>query len=130
MGLIWIPPFDPFATIAFVRKKGGRGRDCPDRNSQPRFRQSRNPLATGHELGGVVKFIGAPMSFGRSAEIYGQGEATDYLYKVVSGTVRTDKVLADGRRQVGFYLPGDKFGLEADDAHTFSAEAIAASTCW
>jgi len=70
------------------------------------------------------------MSFGRSAEIYGQGEATDYLYKVVSGTVRTDKVLADGRRQVGFYLPGDKFGLEADDAHTFSAEAIAASTCW
>jgi CRP-like cAMP-binding protein len=59
------------------------------------------------------------MSFGRSAEIYGQGEPTDCLYKVVSGTVRTYKVLADGCRQVGgFYLFGDIFGLEADDAHT------------
>jgi CRP-like cAMP-binding protein len=68
------------------------------------------------------------MSFGCSAEIYRQGEPTDYLYKVVSGTVWTYKVLADGRRQVGgFYLPGDIFGLEADDAHTFSAKAITAS---
>ena len=31
----------------------------------------------------------------------------------------------DGRRQVGgFYLPGDIFGLEFRDEHTFSAEAI------
>jgi CRP-like cAMP-binding protein len=37
-------------------------------------------------------------------------------------------VLADGRRQVGgFYLPGDMFGLEPGDEHTFSAEAIAES---
>lgn len=41
------------------------------------------------------------------------------------GTVRTYKVLNDGRRQVGaFYLPGDVFGLEIGDEHTFSAEAI------
>ena len=40
--------------------------------------------------------------------IYGEGEAADYIYRVVSGAVRTYKVLADGRRQVGgFYLPGD-----------------------
>ena len=39
--------------------------------------------------------------------------AADYLYKVVSGTVRTCKILVDGRRQVGgFYLSGDIFGLE------------------
>ena len=84
----------------------------------------RVPAAT-HELGGVVELMGAPMSFARNAEIYGEGEPADYLYKVVSGTVRTYKVLADGRRQVGgFYLPGEIFGLETGDEHSFSAEAI------
>jgi len=69
--------------------------------------------------------MGAPMSFGRNAEIYGEGEPADYLYKVVSGAVRTSKILADGRRQIGaFYVPGDIFGLEAGDEHTFSGEAI------
>jgi CRP-like cAMP-binding protein len=43
----------------------------------------------------------------------------------VSGAVRSYKVLADGRRQVGaFYLSGDLFGLEAGDEHSFSAEAV------
>ena len=65
------------------------------------------------------------MPFARNAEIYGEAEPADYVYKVVSGTVRTDKVLADGRRQVGaFYLSGDIFGLEGADDHTFSAEAV------
>src|SRR6516165_2430270 len=60
-----------------------------------------------------------------NAEIYGENEPADYLYKVVSGTVRTYKVLVDGRRQIGaFHLPGDIFGLETGDVHTFSAETI------
>jgi len=81
--------------------------------------------AGSHGLDGSIEMIGAPMSFSRNAEIYGEGEPAEYLYKVVSGTVRTYKVLADGRRQIGsFYLPGDIFGLEAGDEHTFSAEAI------
>jgi CRP/FNR family nitrogen fixation transcriptional regulator len=83
------------------------------------------PSAENHELGGAVERMGARMSFARNAEIYGEGEPADYLYKVVSGTVRTYKVLADGRRQVGgFYLPGNIFGLEAGEEHAFSAEAI------
>ena len=58
-------------------------------------------------------------------EIFGEGETADYAYQVVSGGVRTYKVLSDGRRQVsGFYLPGDVFGLEFRDEHTLSAEAI------
>jgi CRP-like cAMP-binding protein len=65
------------------------------------------------------------MSFARNVEIYGEGEPADYLYKVVDGAVRTYKVLADGRRQVGgFYLAGDVFGLETGEEHGFSAEAI------
>jgi CRP-like cAMP-binding protein len=69
--------------------------------------------------------MGALMPFARNSEIYGENEPADYLYKVLSGTVRTYKVLLDGRRQIGgFYLPGDMFGLETGDEHTFSAEAI------
>ena len=63
-------------------------------------------------------------------EIYGENEPADYLYKVISGTVRTYKVLNDGRRQIGaFYLPGDMFGLENGAEHAFSAEAIATPSC-
>ena len=79
-------------------------------------------------LAGAIEMMGAPMTFGRNSEIYGEGEPADYLYKVVSGTVRTSKILADGRRQIGsFYLAGDVFGLEVGDDHAFSAEAITES---
>jgi CRP/FNR family nitrogen fixation transcriptional regulator len=72
--------------------------------------------------------MGAPMSFERNAEIYGESEPADYLYKILTGAVRTYKVLADGRRQIGaFYLPGDVFGLETGEEHGFSAEAVADS---
>jgi CRP/FNR family nitrogen fixation transcriptional regulator len=80
----------------------------------------RNPLAQSMQL------MGAVMSFPRNTEIFGENEPADYVYRVVSGSVRTYKILTDGRRQVGgFYLPGDVFGLEFADEHTFSAEAIA-----
>ena len=83
------------------------------------------PPAVARVFGGSIELIGVPMSFARNAEIYGEGEPADYLYKVVSGAVRTSKVLSDGRRQIGaFYFPGDTFGLETGDEHAFSAEAI------
>lgn len=74
---------------------------------------------------GSIELMGVAMNFGRNVEIYGENEPADYFYKVISGTVRTYKVLNDGRRQIGaFYLPGDVFGLETSDEHAFSAEAI------
>lgn len=73
-----------------------------------------------------IEQMGAPMPFGANAEIYSENEPADYVCKVLTGTVRTCKVLNDGRRQIGaFYLAGDVFGLEIGDEHTFSAEAIA-----
>ena len=72
-----------------------------------------------------MQLMGATMAYPRNSEIFGENEPADYLYKVVSGSVRTYKILSDGRRQVGgFYLPGDIFGLEFADEHTLSAEAI------
>ncbi len=73
----------------------------------------------------TIRMMGATMSYPRNSEIFGENEPADYLYKVVSGSVRTYKILTDGRRQIGaFYLPGDVFGLEFADAHTLSAEAM------
>jgi CRP/FNR family nitrogen fixation transcriptional regulator len=86
------------------------------------------PVAAGNavSLGNSIEMVGAPMPFSRNAEIYGENEPAEYLYKVISGAVRTYKVLNDGRRQIGsFYLPGDMFGLEVGNEHTFSAEAVA-----
>jgi CRP-like cAMP-binding protein len=72
-----------------------------------------------------MQLMGALMSYPRNAEIFGENEPADYVYKVVSGSVRTYKILNDGRRQIsGFYLPGDVFGLQFADEHAFSAEAI------
>jgi CRP-like cAMP-binding protein len=83
------------------------------------------PAAGRSTQAGTIELMGACMSFPSNAEIYGEDEPADYLYKIVSGTVRTYKVLVDGRRQIGaFYLPGDIFGLETGTEHTFSAEAI------
>ena len=92
------------------------------RNARP------TPPPATYQLNGPIEMMGAPMSFGRNGEIYGEGEPADFVYKVISGCVRTYKVLADGRRQIGaFYLPGDVFGLEVGEEHGFSAEAIAAT---
>jgi CRP/FNR family transcriptional regulator, nitrogen fixation regulation protein len=94
---------------------------------QPSTRAVRSvsPVAS-HPLASQIELMGAAMPFARNAEIYGENERADYLYKVISGSVRTYKVLNDGRRQIGaFYLPGDLFGLEIGNEHAFSAEAIA-----
>jgi len=78
-----------------------------------------------HAMGETVELMGAVMPFPRNAEIYGENEPAEYLYKVVGGAIRTYRVLNDGRRQIGaFYLPGDVFGIEVGDLHTFSAESI------
>src|SRR5215471_10471524 len=83
---------------------------------QPATQPHRAPLA-GATQTGAIELMGACMSFVANAEIYGENEPAEYLYKV----------LVDGRRQIGaFHLPGDIFGLETGDVHTFSAEAITA----
>jgi CRP/FNR family nitrogen fixation transcriptional regulator len=61
----------------------------------------------------------------KGAEIFGEKEPADYVYQVVSGAVRSYKLLSDGRRQIGaFHLAGDIFGLEIGADHRFTTEAI------
>ncbi|WP_407187750.1 helix-turn-helix domain-containing protein [Bradyrhizobium centrosematis] len=61
----------------------------------------------------------------RGMEVFGEGEETEYVYQIISGAVRTYKLLSDGRRQINsFHLPGDMFGLENGATHRFTAEAV------
>ncbi len=73
----------------------------------------------------VMQRLGLKMSFAKDEEIFAQDEDADLVHLVVSGVVRTTRLLSDGRRQVGdFYYPGDLVGLETGQVHRFSAEAI------
>src|SRR6266566_8792026 len=92
---------------------------------EPATQPRRVPVPSAAMQTGTIELMGACMPFAANAEIYGENEPADYLYKVISGTVRTYKVLVDGRRQIGaFHVCGDVFGFETGAEHTFSAEAI------
>ncbi len=68
---------------------------------------------------------GVRRTFSKGEELYAEGEAAEFFYRVVSGTVRICKVLNDGRRQIeSFHLAGDLFGLERGSEHRFAAEAV------
>jgi len=78
---------------------------------------------------GHVGLVATEFSYRKDEEIYGEDEPAEYVYQVVSGAVRSYKLLSDGRRQIGaFHLPGDVFGLESGAAHRLAAEAILDTT--
>jgi CRP/FNR family transcriptional regulator, nitrogen fixation regulation protein len=65
----------------------------------------------------------------RDGDIIAQGGRAEYCFQIVTGCVRTVRLLEDGRRQVGeFLLPGDIFGWEMAGAHEFAAEAVTPAT--
>ena len=87
------------------------------------------PLHAPAVEGGLPMDVGQVVHFARGAEIFGQGEKADCLYRVVSGWVRTYRILRDGRRQIeGFHLAGEYFGIEGGATHRSAAEALGAAT--
>ncbi len=75
------------------------------------------------------RVISSDFRYRRGAEIFGESEPAEYIYQLVTGAVRSYKLLSDGRRQIGaFHLPGDMFGLENGGTHRFTAEAIVDTT--
>jgi CRP/FNR family nitrogen fixation transcriptional regulator len=82
-----------------------------------------------HAITGHAGLVATEFSFRKDEEIYGEDEASDYVYQVICGSVRSYKLLSDGRRQIGaFYLPGDVFGLESGSVHRLTAEAVVDTT--
>ena len=82
--------------------------------------ESIDPIAA------ILHGIGTVVKFKRNATVFNEGDPARHVYKVISGAIRTCRVLMDGRRQIAdFYLPGDFFGLDWQSEHGFTAEAIA-----
>ena len=89
---------------------------------------SPQPNTDNIDLGSTLSLRGTRVRFDRNAEIFGEDEPADYIYRVVSGAVRTMRFSSDGRRQIlAFHLPGDVFGVEIGETHTFSAEAVSSA---
>jgi CRP/FNR family transcriptional regulator, nitrogen fixation regulation protein len=93
-----------------------------------------NPASRPRFLGGLGALSQNDVSqsefkYNRGAEIFGEAEPAEYIYQVIDGSVRSYKLLSDGRRQINaFHLSGDIFGLENRDTHRFTAEAIVDTT--
>jgi CRP/FNR family transcriptional regulator, nitrogen fixation regulation protein len=64
----------------------------------------------------------------RDEKIFRKGHPARKIYKVEIGCIRTFTHHGDGRRLIiGFYFPGDYFGLETRKRHIVSAEAVTPS---
>jgi CRP/FNR family transcriptional regulator, nitrogen fixation regulation protein len=77
----------------------------------------------------ALEQLGTRRSFAHDAEIYAEGDRADCWFKVISGTVRICKLMADGRRHIAeFFYAGDCFGLDGVDERAFAAEAVSEVT--
>ena len=69
----------------------------------------------------LLEQFGITVTVQRGHEIYGQSEPTEFCWRIVSGCVRTEKFLEDGRRQVGAFLwSGDLIGMDDLGMHDFA----------
>lgn len=65
-----------------------------------------------------------PVRYHRNNVIVCEGDPTDYMFLVVSGTVRTCRTYETGTRSIiAFYLPGDLLGWTNSAKHSLSVEA-------
>ena len=73
----------------------------------------------------LLRQIGTKLRFNRNETIFHEGDPAEYAYKLVSGSVRLCKHMADGRRQIAqFLFPGDYFSFLELEQHSFTAEAV------
>jgi CRP-like cAMP-binding protein len=67
-----------------------------------------------------------PIRYSRGRTIFVEGDASEYIFLVISGVVRSFRSFQDGRRGiVTFYLPTEFFGLTNQPTHLLTAEAAA-----
>jgi CRP-like cAMP-binding protein len=73
--------------------------------------------------------LGTTIALERGRLLYDAGDPADHFYAVVEGTVRSARMLYDGRRQIiDFSFPGEWFGFEGDMHRTSCAEAVSDCT--
>ncbi len=77
----------------------------------------------------AIDAFGTVVLVGRDQEIFAEGDSSEFCYRVVAGSVRLVKLMADGRRQIAeFQLPHVLFGFEVCDLRYLAAEAVVDTT--
>jgi len=73
----------------------------------------------------AIVLDGLRQSYGRDETIFDEGEPADRIYQLISGAVRTCRILRDGRRQIeAFHFAGDVFGLERGETYRAAAQTL------
>lgn len=73
----------------------------------------------------VIVLDGLRQSYGRDETIFDEGEPADRIYQLISGAVRTCRILRDGRRQIeAFHFAGDVFGLQSGETYRAAAQTL------
>jgi CRP/FNR family nitrogen fixation transcriptional regulator len=107
------------ATTQAIDPRSGIVMNYPAGLLPPRTGVARNRILEALEPRATTVFAA------RDQEIVAQEDRATHCYLVVSGCVRTIRLMEDGRRQIGeFLFEGDLFGWEALDRHDFGAEAV------
>lgn len=73
-----------------------------------------------------LRLMGCAQKLKPGEPLFHEGDESKQVYTLTKGVLKLYKLLPDGRRQVtGFMFPGDFLGISVDDAHAFTAEALA-----
>jgi CRP-like cAMP-binding protein len=66
----------------------------------------------------LLEQFGTIVTVAREREINGQGEPVEFCWRILTGCVRTMKLMEDGRRQIGAFLwAGDIVGIDDLGTH-------------
>jgi CRP/FNR family transcriptional regulator, nitrogen fixation regulation protein len=93
----------------------------PSANLLKALAQSNDPELVNRALCALRR---GPVRYHCNNVIVCEGDPTDYMFLVVSGTVRTCRTYETGTRSIiAFYLPGDLLGWTNAAKHSLSVEA-------
>jgi CRP/FNR family nitrogen fixation transcriptional regulator len=85
--------------------------------------QSPMPVVTRQPA--AIVLDGLHHSYGRDETIFDEGDPAERIYQLISGSLRTCRILRDGRRQIeAFHFAGDVFGLESGPTYRVAAETL------
>lgn len=73
----------------------------------------------------ALERIGTRLVLHRGQTLFHEGDSNEAVYRVMSGAVRTSRLMADGRRYVAdFLFPGDFVGLNDGRTRGMTADAL------
>lgn len=85
----------------------------------------QTPAAAPVRQPAAIVLDGLHLDFEQGETIFDEGQPADHVYQLISGSLRTCRILRDGRRQIeAFHFAGDVFGLETGGTYRAAAQTL------